>query len=55
MAFTKRAIDAQQGHVVLVGHSWGGTVITQAGDNDRVKALVYVAAFAPAKGESTLD
>jgi pimeloyl-ACP methyl ester carboxylesterase len=55
VAFTQRAIDAQQGPVVLVGHSWGGTVITQAGNNDRVKALVYVAAFAPAKGESTLD
>jgi pimeloyl-ACP methyl ester carboxylesterase len=40
---------------VLVGHPWGGIVITQVGDNDRVKALVYVAAFAPLKGESTLD
>jgi pimeloyl-ACP methyl ester carboxylesterase len=55
VAFAKRTIDAQQGPVVLVGHSWGGTVITQAGNNDRVKALVYVAAFAPSKGESTLD
>jgi pimeloyl-ACP methyl ester carboxylesterase len=55
VAFTQRAIDAQLGPVVLVGHSWGGTVITQAGNNDRVKALVYVAGFAPAKGESTVD
>jgi pimeloyl-ACP methyl ester carboxylesterase len=53
VAFTKRAIDNQKGPVVLVGHSWGGTVITEAGNNDRVKALVYVAAFAPAKGQST--
>lgn len=55
VVFTKRAIDAQLGPVVLVGHSWGGTVITQAGDDDKVKALVYVAGFSPAKGESTLD
>ncbi|MGF9760743.1 alpha/beta hydrolase [Microvirga sp. 0TCS3.31] len=55
VAFTQRAIDAQLGPVVLVGHSWGGTVITQAGNHDRVKALVYVAGFAPAKGQSTLD
>lgn len=55
VAFTNRVIDAQAGPVVLVGHSWGGTVITQAGGNDKVKALVYVAAFAPSVGESSLD
>lgn len=48
-----RAIDMQRGPVVLVGHSWGGTVITQAGNHANVAALVYVAAFAPAAGEST--
>jgi pimeloyl-ACP methyl ester carboxylesterase len=53
--FTRRIIDAQPGPVVLVGHSWGGSVITQAGDHPKVKALVYVAAFAPAKGESSID
>ena len=52
---TKRVLDAQSGPVVLVGHSWGGTVITEAGNHDRVKALVYVAAFAPSAGESTAD
>ncbi|HVK56272.1 MAG TPA: alpha/beta hydrolase [Burkholderiales bacterium] len=50
-----RAIDAQKGPVVLVGHSWGGVVITEAGANDKVKALVYVAAFAPSEGESVTD
>lgn len=53
--FTRRIIDAQPGPVVLVGHSWGGSVITQAGDHPKVKALVYVAAFAPAVGESSID
>ena len=48
----KRAIDQQNGPVVLVGHSWGGVVITQAGINPKVKALVYVAAFAPDEGQS---
>jgi len=42
-----RIINAQTGPVVLVGHSWGGSVITQAGGHDKVNALVYVAAFAP--------
>jgi len=55
VAFTQRVIDAQAGPVVLVGHSWGGTVITQAGDDARVKALVYVAGLAPAIGEGSLD
>jgi pimeloyl-ACP methyl ester carboxylesterase len=55
VASTRRAIDAAQGAVMLVGHSWGGAVITQAGDNAKVKALVYVAAFAPDVGMSVLD
>jgi len=49
-----RAIDKQDGPVILVGHSWGGTVITEAGNNPKVAALVYIAAFAPDNGESTL-
>jgi pimeloyl-ACP methyl ester carboxylesterase len=53
VAATRRAIDLQKGPIVLVGHSWAGTVITEAGDDDRVKALVYVAAFAPSPGETT--
>jgi pimeloyl-ACP methyl ester carboxylesterase len=52
---TTRAIDAQNGPVVLVGHSWAGTVITQAGNNEKVKALVYVTAFAPDSGQSAND
>lgn len=55
VAATQRVVNKQVGGVVLVGHSWGGTVITQAGVNDKVASLVYVAAFAPADGESTLD
>ena len=52
---TRRVINAQTGPVVLVGHSWGGTVITEAGANTKVKALVYVAGFAPSAGESSRD
>jgi pimeloyl-ACP methyl ester carboxylesterase len=52
VAAARRAIDAQPGKVVLVGHSWGGTVITEAGANDKVSSLVYVAAFAPDAGQS---
>ncbi|MEG3129959.1 alpha/beta hydrolase [Pantoea cypripedii] len=55
VAATQRAIDRAPGNVVLVGHSWGGTVITEAGNNPRVKGLVYVAAFAPSVGQSTGD
>lgn len=55
VAATTRIIDKQDGPVVLVGHSWGGTVITQAGVSPKVASLVYVAAFAPEVGESTLD
>jgi len=50
-----RIIERQDAHVVLVGHDYGGSVITQAGNNPKVAALVYVAAFAPDKGESTND
>ncbi len=52
VAATEAVLDAQDGPVVLVGHSWGGVVIGEAGDNAKVKALVYVSAFAPEKGES---
>jgi pimeloyl-ACP methyl ester carboxylesterase len=52
---TNRAIDKQDGPVILVGHSWGGSVITQAGVNPKVAALVYIAAFAPDKGETTIQ
>lgn len=52
VAATKRAIQQAAGKVVLVGHSWGGFVITQAGHDDKVTALVYIAAFAPKDGES---
>ena len=55
VAATKRAIARAQGDVVLVGHSWGGTVISEAGNDARVKSLVYVAAFAPDAGQSTAD
>ena len=51
-AVTGRVIDAQDGPVVLVGHSYGGAVITEAGNNPNVAALVYIAAFAPDTGES---
>jgi pimeloyl-ACP methyl ester carboxylesterase len=55
VAATKRAIDAQPGEVILVGHSYGGVIITEAGNNPKVVGLVYVAAFAPDAGESTDD
>jgi pimeloyl-ACP methyl ester carboxylesterase len=48
----KRAIDAQDGPVTLVGHSYGGAVITEAGNQPSVERLVYIAAFAPDTGES---
>jgi pimeloyl-ACP methyl ester carboxylesterase len=51
-AATRQILDAQDGPTVLVGHSYGGAVITEAGTHDKVAALVYVAAFAPDKGES---
>jgi pimeloyl-ACP methyl ester carboxylesterase len=49
---TKLIIDSQQGPVILVGHSYGGAVITEAGTNPKVAGLVYITAFAPDKGES---
>ena len=52
VAATRHVIDAQDGPVVLVGHSYGGAVITEAGTHSNVAALVYIAAFAPDKGES---
>ena len=52
VAVTKRTIAAQARPVVLVGHSYGGAVITEAGNDPNVAALVYIAAFAPDKGES---
>ena len=55
VAAAHRAIAAAPGPVVLVGHSWGGAVITQAGEDPKVKALVYVAAFAPPVGMSVND
>ncbi|MBP2558103.1 pimeloyl-ACP methyl ester carboxylesterase [Neorhizobium galegae] len=52
VAATRRVIVDQPGDVILVGHSYGGAVITEAGNSDKVRALVYVAAFAPSKGQS---
>jgi pimeloyl-ACP methyl ester carboxylesterase len=51
---TKVVLDKQDGPVVLVGHSWGGAVITEAGNHPKVASLVYVAAFQPDNGESAL-
>lgn len=52
VAAANAAIERTKGAVILVGHSWGGFVITEAGVHPRVKGLVYVAAFAPDKGET---
>src|SRR5262244_448510 len=52
VAVTKRTLAAQNGPVILVGHSSGGVVITEAGTDPKVAGLVYIAAFAPDKGES---
>ena len=49
---THNVLDAQDGPAILVGHSYGGVVITEAGRHDRVAGLVYIAAFAPDAGES---
>lgn len=50
---TRRVLDRQDGPAILVGHSWGGTVITEAGLHDKVAGLVYVSALAPDAGETT--
>jgi pimeloyl-ACP methyl ester carboxylesterase len=55
VAATRRVLARQDGPAILVGHSYGGTVITEAGDAASVAGLVYVAAFAPEVGQSTLD
>ena len=52
VAVTRRAIAGQSGPVLLVGHSYGGAVVTEAGTDAKVAGLVYIAAFAPDKGES---
>jgi pimeloyl-ACP methyl ester carboxylesterase len=52
VAATKMVIDAQSEPVILVGHSYGGVVITEAGNHPKVERLVYIAAFAPDQGES---
>jgi len=55
VAETQKAIDLAKGKVILVGHSWGGMVITQAGNDPKVVGLVYLAAYGPEKGESVLS
>ncbi len=52
VAVTRRAIAAEDGPVILVGHSYGGVVVSEAGTDPKVKGVVYIAAFAPDKGES---
>src|ERR1700704_3475098 len=52
VAATKRVLASQDGPAILVGHSYGGAVITEAGNDPKVAGLVYIAAFAPDKGES---
>lgn len=53
VAATKRVLDQQDGPTILVGHSWGGTVITEAGNHPTVAGLVYVSALAPDSNENT--
>ncbi|WLH38326.1 alpha/beta hydrolase [Pseudomonas sp. FP2196] len=55
VAATQRVLNNQENDVVLVGHSWGGTVISQAGTDKKVRSLVYVAAFAPDAGQASKD
>jgi pimeloyl-ACP methyl ester carboxylesterase len=55
VAATRNAIDQQSGPVILVGHSWAGVVITQAGVHEKVESLVYVTALAPDQGQSVVD
>lgn len=52
VAVTRRMLAAQDGPAILVGHSYGGVVVTEAGNDSKVAGLVYIAAFAPDKGES---
>ena len=52
VAVTKRVLATHSGRIILVGHSYGGVVITEAGNDPKVAGLVYIAAFAPDKGES---
>ncbi|MNE47878.1 Alpha/beta hydrolase family protein [compost metagenome] len=52
---TNLALDKQDGPTILVGHSWGGTVITEAGNHPKVAALVYVAALQPDNGENSVQ
>src|SRR5258707_8018779 len=52
VAATKRVLASQDGPAILVGHSYGGAVITEAGNDPKVVGLVYITAFAPDKGES---
>jgi pimeloyl-ACP methyl ester carboxylesterase len=54
-AATKLVLDNQDGPTILVGHSWGGVVITEAGNHPKVAGLVYVAAFQPSEGETALQ
>jgi|SRR5579871_159345 len=54
-AATKLALDKQDGPAILAGHSWGGAVITEAGNHPNVAALVYIAAFQPDNGETALQ
>ena len=55
VAATRRVLDQQDGPTILVGHSWGGTVITEVGVHDNVAGLVYVAALVPDSGESSAE
>ncbi|HEX6170395.1 MAG TPA: alpha/beta hydrolase [Chitinophagaceae bacterium] len=55
VAATKRVLDRQDGPVILVGHSYGGAIITEAGNHPKVTGLVYVAAFAPDANETLLQ
>src|SRR3974390_289003 len=55
VAATKRVLDLQQGPTILVGHSYGGVVITEAGNASNVAGLVYIAAFIPDQGKSAIS
>jgi pimeloyl-ACP methyl ester carboxylesterase len=55
VAFTERALDLAEAPAVLVGHDWGGMVVTEAGLHPKVKSLVYIAAYIPDAGQSLID